>query len=88
MSAKETKSGETPAPSEALWTVKDVAAFLKVSTRFVHQLKDSDRLPCVRLGAAVRFVPADVRAYIERLSRAPATVTPLIGRETIKHEED
>jgi len=66
---------------EPLLTAADVAKFLKVSRRTVYQLHRDGELASVSIGAAVRFQPAAVRAYIERLARPPATVLPI--RETM-----
>ena len=75
-------SAAQPQPSatlEALWKVGDVAGFLSVSTKSVSRLVSAGELPCVRIGAAVRFRPEAVRAYVERLARPPATVTAIGG---------
>jgi excisionase family DNA binding protein len=37
-----------------------VAELLDVSERTVRQWTDDDRLPCVRLGRAVRYRPEDI----------------------------
>lgn len=76
------------AAGAALMTVRDVAAFLQMSTRYVYKLEASGELLCVRFGAAVRFRPEDVRTYVERQARPPATVTSINGRETMSTRED
>ncbi len=53
---------------EALWKVADVARFLSVSTSWVYKEAEAGRLPCVRLGANLRFQPPAIRLYLERLS--------------------
>jgi excisionase family DNA binding protein len=50
------------AETEALWTVSDVARFLSCSSSFVYKAAESGRLPCLRIGAMVRFDPSIVRA--------------------------
>ena len=50
---------------EALWTVRDVAAYLKASTSYVYKAAERGEIPCRRLGALLRFVPADVRTWAE-----------------------
>ncbi len=52
---------------EALWKVADVAGFLSVSTSWVYKEAEAGRLPCVRLGANLRFQPTAIRQYLERL---------------------
>lgn len=49
---------------EPLWTVAEVAAFLKVSRSFVYQACAAKTMPHVRVGAALRFDPATLRAWV------------------------
>jgi predicted DNA-binding transcriptional regulator AlpA len=60
-----------------LLTTDEVAALLRVSKRHIYELtQDRTRsgdlrenpLPCIRLGASVRFRKSDVEAWIERLA--------------------
>jgi excisionase family DNA binding protein len=53
----------TPA-DQALWTVAEVASFLKVSRSFVYQACAAKTLPHVRIGASLRFDPATLRAWV------------------------
>ena len=46
-----------------LWTVHDVASFLRMSTSWVYKRVAEDAIPCVRLGASVRFKREDIAAY-------------------------
>ncbi len=50
---------------ETLWDVKDVAAYLKSSRSFVYKAVEAGTLPCLRIGAMVRFKPEVVRAFAE-----------------------
>lgn len=59
---------------EPLWTVVEVARFLSMSPQWVYKHAELGTLPCVRFGAALRFVPADVRRYVEEQKhRSPVT---------------
>ncbi|HYI02846.1 helix-turn-helix domain-containing protein [Hyalangium sp.] len=49
---------------EALWDVRGLAAYLNVSTSWVYQRVATRTIPCVHLGAAVRFIPEDIRAWL------------------------
>ncbi len=49
----------------ALRTVAWVASFLGVSKSWVYQAVAAGRLPCVRVGAAVRFDPAVIKAWVK-----------------------
>lgn len=64
------------APEEGLWDARDVAAYLKCSTSFVYKAAEDGRLPCVRIGSMLRFVPDIVRAFARGESRG-RTVIPL-----------
>jgi excisionase family DNA binding protein len=48
---------------DRLWDAGDVARFLSVSRSMVYKLEQMGELPCVHIGARVRFEPAAVRAY-------------------------
>lgn len=64
-------SAEAPRP-EPLWTAADVAEFLSMSAQWVYKHAELGSLPCVRLGAALRFQPAEIRRYLEqRVHRSP-----------------
>jgi excisionase family DNA binding protein len=52
-------------------TVADVARFLAVSQRQVYLLLERDELPSVRVGTRLRFVPEEIRAYLERHREGP-----------------
>jgi excisionase family DNA binding protein len=62
---------------ESLWTVAEVAEYLRVSVSWVYLHAGASDLPCLRVGGLKRFHPAAVRAYArgERLTETP--VLPL-----------
>ncbi len=64
---------------EPLWTVGEVARFLSMSPQWVYKHAELGKLPCVRLGAALRFQPAEIRRYVETHARRTPTrnVLPL-----------
>lgn len=51
---------------EPLLTIDGAATFLGVSRRQVYTLLERERLPHVRVGRRIRFIPADIQAYLER----------------------
>lgn len=54
--------------TDALWTVEDVMAFLKVSRALVYRLP----IRYSKIGGTRRYDPNDVRAYVTvRSSRPP-----------------
>ncbi len=62
---------------EPLWKVQDVALFLSMSTSWVYKEAEAGRLPCVRIGAALRFRPEEIRAFLERQRVPRASITAL-----------
>jgi len=50
--------------ADGLWTVTEVAAFLKVSRSWVYHRLESGLLPHIRLGGLVRFEPSAIRAHV------------------------
>jgi excisionase family DNA binding protein len=65
---------------ERLWTANDVASFLRVSRSWVYHRCESGELPCLRIGALVRFDPVHVQAYARGERPAAAKVIPLRSR--------
>ena len=51
-------------------TVADAAAYLAVSRRQVYLLIEREELPHVRVGERIRFIPAELRRYLDR-NRTP-----------------
>ena len=48
---------------DRLWTVADVADYLQLSTSWVYKRTAEGTLPCIRLGASVRFDPEAIAEY-------------------------
>lgn len=61
-----------------LWTVAEVAAYLKTSRSWVYGRIAID-LPCFRVGGLLRFDPAAVRGWVQRQQMPGATVVTLKG---------
>jgi excisionase family DNA binding protein len=51
----------TPDNDDALWNARDVAQYLKVSRSWVYHRAEAGELPCLRIGALLRFVSNNVR---------------------------
>ncbi|HEY1601386.1 MAG TPA: helix-turn-helix domain-containing protein [Pirellulales bacterium] len=51
-----------------LITANEAAAMLTVCTKTLQRITSKKLIPVVRLGASVRYRPADVIAYIDRLA--------------------
>ena len=63
-----------------LWTVHDVARFLQMSASWVYKQAEAGLLPTRRLGAALRFDQADIRAYA-RGDWKPASAALLLQKQ-------
>jgi len=50
---------------ERLWTVADVATYLRVSRSWVYHRAAAGLLPCLRFGALLRFEPRAIRTYAQ-----------------------
>ena len=50
-------------PDEQLWTAIDVARFLSVSERTVRAWQLDHKLPFLKIGGTVRFVPREIRMW-------------------------
>jgi excisionase family DNA binding protein len=59
-----------PCP-DTLWTVAEVAAFLKVSRSWVYHRLESGLLPHIRVGGLVRFDPSAIRAHVSAGCSSP-----------------
>lgn len=64
-----------PPWESVLLTVKAVAERLNVSARMVYALAGR-KLPCYRIGSALRFRLEDIDAYLESCRSRSATPTP------------
>jgi excisionase family DNA binding protein len=58
-----------------LLTAEDVAELLSVPVSWVRESSRSGAIPCVRLGRYVRFVEADVIAWLEGCKQPGRSVT-------------
>jgi excisionase family DNA binding protein len=52
--------------AEPLFDVAAVSRTLGVSRRQVYRLIEQGELPAVRVGARLRFIPEELRSYLER----------------------
>lgn len=70
--------------TEGLWTVKEAAAYLRLSTSWLYKRVGEGGIPHVKIGSVVRFVPEQVRQYAAAAAKATeqvgARVIPLRGR--------
>lgn len=58
--------------TDTLWTVDDVARFLRLSTSSVYKMAEKKKLPCLHIGTALRFDPTAVKDW----------ATKGVGRQT------
>lgn len=55
---------------EDSWTYREVAKYTKLSEGTLRKMVRAGKIPCVRAGRAVRFIPDLVRAAWVSLSQA------------------
>ena len=61
-------------PPEDLWNVKQAAQFLSLAEETLrHGRAGTHEIPRIKLGRAVRYDPAEVRAFREGLRQASVT---------------
>ena len=68
MSPPGKKNGpQPPQPSviDVVWTVNEVASFLKVSRDWVYRRASSGELPYRKVGSHLRFVRAELMAWLD-----------------------
>jgi excisionase family DNA binding protein len=65
-----------------LFDRESLAEYLRLSTDTVDRLVKAGKLPCVRIGAQVRFTLEDVEGFIERNRSHPHTPELLVERLT------
>ena len=51
---------------DTLWDVDSVARYLSASKSWVYKAAERGELPCIRIGAMLRFAPNSVRAWLKR----------------------
>jgi len=60
--------------AEPLWTVREAAAFLHLGRNAVYEWAASGKLPSLRLGSRIRFLPSVLRRWLAvqvDLTRSP-----------------
>jgi len=60
--------------AEPLWTVREAAAFLHLGRNTVYEWAASGKLPSLRLGSRIRFLPSVLRRWLAvqvDLTRSP-----------------
>ncbi|TMB22766.1 MAG: helix-turn-helix domain-containing protein, partial [Deltaproteobacteria bacterium] len=50
--------------AEPLWTVREAAAFLHLGRNTVYEWAASGKLPSLRLGSRIRFLPSVLRRWL------------------------
>lgn len=67
---------ELEAERQGLWTMKEVAAFLRVSRSWVYHQAEGGLIPCLRVGSLLRYDPEAIRRFA-RGEWKPANVIDL-----------
>ena len=72
-------NGGNGSGSESLWTARQTASYLNVSVCWVYRRTEAGEIPHAKLGGQLRYLPARVREYAERLI-SPSNVIQLQAR--------
>jgi excisionase family DNA binding protein len=80
VSAHAAGDASSKADLEPLWTVADVATYLRVSRSWVYHRAELGELPCLRIGALLRFDPDQIRAFARGERPTPAKILSLRSR--------
>ena len=54
--------------AETMWTVKDLASFLRVSSNAVYKLVERKQVPHIRFNRKVLFDPQSIRNWLSQHS--------------------
>jgi excisionase family DNA binding protein len=49
---------------KCLWTVEEVAGFLRIHPKTVYEWVARDELPCFRIGNRLRFSPTELTRWV------------------------
>lgn len=71
------RTNEETSNDDTLWTAEDVATWAKVSRSWVYQKAQAGLLPCLKIGALLRFDPAAIKHFFRTGGVAKRTVIPL-----------
>jgi excisionase family DNA binding protein len=63
--------------AESQWKVKEAAKFLSCSTSWIYKAAAKGLIPCIRIGAMLRFDPEQLRAFAR--AHALAVAQPASG---------
>lgn len=65
--SRNVQAGGDGGEPESLWTVRQAAKFLQVSSDTIYRLCAAGKIPHAKLGGVYRFSPARLRLHAERL---------------------
>ncbi len=68
--------------SRNLWTIKEAAEYLRMSTSWVYKRVSAGEIPHHKLGTSVRFVPEQVEHWFAEQSSQPANTNVIRLRKT------
>jgi excisionase family DNA binding protein len=61
---------------EKLMTYKEVAMKLDLSVRYIAKLVALNEIPFIKIGKAVRFIPAIIKQWVDKKSNATSGFSP------------
>jgi excisionase family DNA binding protein len=60
-----TPRGNKILSDEPLMTVEELKIHLRISARAIYDWVAAGKIPCVRLGNRIRFIPSEVNRWLE-----------------------
>ena len=68
MSIVDVVSQQRKMPEPMVWSYKQVAAALGVCEKTVYNLQKAGKLKPLQVGGSVKFLPSEVKAYLDSLT--------------------
>ncbi len=62
----------TNANLDALWTPKELGAYLKVSRSWIYRACQKNTIPFLNAGGLLRFEPSKIHAWVQANAAQPA----------------
>ncbi len=69
---------QRPDLSQGLLTVDELAAWLKMSRGSLYNLVHERSVPYLKIGARLRFAPAEIAKWLEQCARVEAAPLPAL----------
>jgi len=65
---------KAPSLKTGLLSAEDAAEYLGMSKSWVYKAAEFGRLPCVRIGSALRFDPSELQAFVKSQRKSDGSI--------------